>query len=199
MADVLDEPALEPGESEGRPRRLAPYIAGAIAVVLLALFIVLLTADKSQPESAASPLIGHLAPDATGVLADGAPFELSRRQGSWVVLNFFTHNCVPCIREQPELVKFSEQQRALGTDGAELYTIVRDSTHAQVDDFFAERGGDWPVVYEPDYQFSNGFGVAQVPETWIIDPDGFVRARIISEVTADGLGQLIQRMRGPAQ
>ena len=51
----------------------------------------------------------------------------------------------------------------------------------------------------PSYEFSNEFGVALVPETWIIDPVGFVRARIISEVTAEGLGALINQLRGPAQ
>ena len=64
---------------------------------------------------------------------------------------------------------------------------------------FAERGGDWPVVYDPEYSFSNDFGVSLVPETWIIDPSGVVQTRIISEVTAEGLGALINQMRGAAQ
>jgi cytochrome c biogenesis protein CcmG/thiol:disulfide interchange protein DsbE len=190
---------IEPEQNTGRSRRVAPWIVGGVAIVVFALFVVLLTADKGRQESAASPLIGNVAPDSEGVLADGSPFELSRRKGSWVVLNFFTHNCVPCIREHPELIEFTEQQGALGNDGAELYTIVRDSTRDQVDDFFGERGGDWPIVYDPDYEFSNQFGVTLVPETWIIDPSGVVRARIISEVTAEGLGALINQLRGPAQ
>jgi cytochrome c biogenesis protein CcmG/thiol:disulfide interchange protein DsbE len=200
LADLRDDVAdTEPAEGAGRSRRVAPYVVGGVAIVVFALFVVLLTADKGRQESAASPLIGNVAPDAQGVLADGSPFELSRRKGSWVVLNFFTHNCVPCVREHPELIEFTEQQRALGNDGAELYTIVRDSTREQVDEFFSERGGGWPVVYDPDYEFSNQFGVTLVPETWIIDPSGVVRARIIAEVTAEGLGTLIDQLRGPTQ
>jgi hypothetical protein len=34
-----------------------------------------------------------------------------------------------------------------------------------------------------------------VPETWIIDDNGVVRARLITEVTAEGLGSLIRQMR----
>ena len=201
MADLRDDVVeVEPAANgAGGTRRVAPWIVGAVAVVAFALFIVLLTADTGRQESAASPLIGNVAPDAHGVLADGSTFDLSHRKGSWVVLNFFTHNCVPCIREHPELVQFAKQQRALGNDGAELYTIVRDSSRKQVDDFFAERGGDWPVVYDPEYSFSNGFGVSLVPETWIIDPSGVVRARIITQVTADGLGALINQLRGQSQ
>ncbi len=176
-------------------RRMAPFVAIAVAVVAVALFVMLMNAEPSHNESAATPLIDRPAPAARGVLADGTPFDLSRRKGSWVVLNFFTHTCVPCIREHPELIKFDEQQAALGVDGAELYSVVRDSTQAEVEQFFAERGGDWPIVYDPDYEFLNGFGIALVPETWVIDPDGFVRARFISQVTSDGLSGVLDQMR----
>ncbi len=177
------------------PRRVAPFVVAGIAVVLAALFIVLLTANPTSNESAASPLLGNPAPAVSGVFEDGSSFELSRRKGSWVVLNFFTHDCVPCIREHPELIQFVDQQRALGVDGAEFYSVVRDSTVDEVNTFFVERGGDWPIVYDHRYEFVNGFGVALVPETWIIDPNGFVRRRFISEVTADGLGAVLQTMR----
>lgn len=196
MAD-LAEIELE-ADRPLRRRRVAPLVAAGVAAVLIVLFVVLAAADGDRAQSADSPLIGNVAPDARGELADGAPFDLARRRGSWVVLNFFTHNCVPCIQEHPELIEFSEQQAALGSDGAELYTIVRDSNHDEVEQFFTERGGDWPIVYDPDFEFSNGFGVALVPETWIIDDSGFVRARIIQPVTAEGLGTLIQRMRDAA-
>jgi cytochrome c biogenesis protein CcmG/thiol:disulfide interchange protein DsbE len=170
-------------------------VVAAIAVVMAGLFVVLLTADPSNDETAASPLLGNPAPAVSGVYGDGTSFELSRRKGSWVVLNFFTHDCVPCIREHPELIAFVDQQRTLGVDGAEFYSVVRDSTRDEVDDFFAERGGDWPIVFDDRYEFVNGFGVALVPETWIIDPNGFVRRRFISEVTAGGLSTMLQAMR----
>ncbi|NNE11053.1 MAG: TlpA family protein disulfide reductase, partial [Ilumatobacter sp.] len=140
-------------------------------------------------------LLGNPAPPAVGEYADGTPFDLSRRKGSWVVLNFFTHNCVPCIREHPELIQFVDQQRALGADGAEFYSVVRDSTVDEVEAFFEQRGGDWPVVYDTEFEFVNQFGVALVPETWVIDPNGFVRRRIISEVGAEQLSRLLQALR----
>ncbi len=149
--------------------------------------------------AAETPLLGQPAPGSTGLHADGTPFELSRRKGSWVVLNFFTSDCVPCQREHPELVKFVDQQRSLGNEGAEFYSIVQNDSEQNVEAFFAERGGDWPIIYDDRYQFQNDFGVAQVPETWIIDPDGFVRGRIISEVTAEFLSTNIQTLREPTQ
>lgn len=176
--------------------RLAPIIAGAAALILGCLFWLLLTAEANFNETAQTPLLDAPAPNATGTYADGSPFELSRRKGSWVVLNFFTSNCAPCQREHPALFEFAATQQALGNDGAELYTIVQHDDATQVDAFFAENGGDWPIVYDTRFEFQNDFGVAQVPETWIIDPDGIVRGRIISEVTAEFLSGTLQTMRG---
>ncbi len=200
MADVLDTQVAggDGADAPRRKRRVAPLVVGAIAVLVVALLWVIARADPDRQATADTPLLGQVAPASVGRLDDGRQFELSRRKGSWVVINFFTHNCVPCIREHPELITFVEQQRALGPEGAEFYTIVRDSTQEQVDTFFAERGGDWTVVYDTDYEFVNDFGVALVPETWIIDPNGVVRQRIISEVTAAGLGQLLQQYRAGA-
>ena len=176
-------------------RRVAPWIAGGVAVVLAALFAMLLVNRGSTADSADSPLLGNPAPEVHGALEDGTPFDLSRRKGSWVVLNFFSHDCVPCIVEHPDLIEFVDAQRALGTQGAELYTVVQASTREEVAEFFAERGGDWPIVFDDDFQFQVEFGVAQVPETWVIDPNGTVRARYISTVDAPGLSRDLQAMR----
>lgn len=192
--DVLDDVGAT---DTGPRRRVAPLVVAVVAVVVGGLFWMLAGADADDPASAETPLLDRPAPAAVGEYADGSTFDLSRRKGSWVVLNFFTHDCVPCIREHDQLVEFVDQQRALGPDGAEFYSIVQNSTMEQVDQFFAERGGgDWPVVYDTEFEFQIGFGVVQVPETWIIDPAGIVRGRLISEVqSADGLSASLQKLR----
>lgn len=183
--------------SEPRTRPIAPLLAGAVAVLIVGLLVVLVANRGGRGDSARTPLIDQPAPAVGGHYADGTPFELSRRKGSWVVLNFFTDDCVPCIAEHPELIEFVDQQRALGANGAEFYTIVQNSTREEVDRFFdTYGGGDWPVVYDTDYEFQIGFGVAQVPETWVIDPNGFVRFRTIATVTADGLSNVVAALQG---
>ena len=101
---------------------------------------------------------------------------------------------MPCQQEHPELVRFVDQQAALA-DGARFYTVVYDDDRENVEQFFATEGGDWPVVYDDDGSIAVAFGVSKVPETWIIDPDGVVRGRIISRVTADFLGTQLQLLR----
>ena len=68
-------------------------------------------------------------------------------------------------------------------EGVELYTVVNSQVPEQVAGFFADNGGSWPIVYDDDGSISDAFGVAQVPETWIIDPDGIVQYRAIGPVT----------------
>jgi cytochrome c biogenesis protein CcmG/thiol:disulfide interchange protein DsbE len=92
---------------------------------------------------------------------------------------------VPCIAEHPSLVRFA-QGEAARADGAEFYTVVNDDSDSAVRDFFAANDGDWPKLRDNDGSIAVAFGVAKVPETWIIDPNGFVRLRILGAVT-DGL------------
>lgn len=175
-------------------RRVAPFIALAIAVVIGALFVVLAGSDTGRNEVVSSFLIDKPAPTSTGTTLDGKPFDLSRRKGSWVVLNFFDPDCGPCVREHPELVAFDAQQQVIG-DGAELFTIINQGSNDAVSAFFAANGGGWPVVSDPTGSITTAFGVAQVPETWIIDPNGIVRQRLAGEITAVGLSALLQQWR----
>jgi cytochrome c biogenesis protein CcmG/thiol:disulfide interchange protein DsbE len=196
MSDTLIEPAApaDQPESGGGRRRVAPFIALAVAILIGALFVVLAGSDTTRNDEIDSALVDKAAPLAQSTTLDGGTFDLSRRKGSWVVLNFFDPTCVPCVNEHPELVAFSQQQRSL-VDGAELYTIMNKASDESVSSFFAQNGGDWPIVRDPNGAIYVAFGVSQVPETWVIDPDGVIRIRLAGEITADGLGTLLQRLR----
>jgi cytochrome c biogenesis protein CcmG, thiol:disulfide interchange protein DsbE len=184
--------------SESRHRRVAPFVAIVVALVCAGLFVVLAGADTGETETADTPLLNRPAPDAVGELSDGTTFDLSRRKGSWVVVNFFDPECVPCVEEHPALLAFDEHERGLAGNGAELVTVVfRDDRHG-VAEFFADEGGDWPVVYDDDGSIATAFGVTLVPETWVVDPNGVVRWRTINPVTSSQLDSLIDQLSGRA-
>ena len=179
-------------------RRIAPIIVLVVAAVLGGLFWVLASSKSENDTSGVvdSHLLGRTAPSVRSTTLDDEPFDLARRKGSWVVFNFFNSTCVPCIAEHPELVQFAEQQAALGADGAELYSILQFGDRIDsVRVFFDERDGDWPVVRDDDGGINVSFGVAQVPETFIIDPDGIVRLRWAGPIDAGTLATLMQQQR----
>lgn len=77
----------------------------------------------------------------------------------------------------------------------EFFTIINDDNDDAVRSFFKANGGDWPKVKDSDGAISVAFGVAKVPETWIIDPNGFVRMRVVGGVKTGFLEDRITELR----
>ena len=44
--------------------------------------------------------------------------------------------------------------------------------------YFAQNGGDWPVVTGDDGRMALDYSVVRVPDTYIVDPFGIVRDRL---------------------
>ena len=198
MPEVLEgqgaPDSADPVDGGGGRRRVAPLVAVAVALVVGLLVVVAAVAKGGDKETAATPLLGEAAPIVQTQTIDGQPFDLGARRGSWVVLNFFSTWCRPCVEEHAELVRF-DQAQAAADDGAELVTVIFNDDTDAVRGFFEQNGGGWPKLTDPDGAIQVSYGVAKSPETWIIDPNGIVRARVISKVTADQLTALIDRLR----
>ncbi len=199
MTDPDVEASAPVTDSSPKPRRVAPFVVLGVLVVLVALFVVLAGSSSGPKDKVGlveSPLLGRPAPTVRSTTLDGTPFDLARRKGSWVVVNFFNSTCAPCRAEHPELVKFVEQQQALANDGAELYTMLQINDDVdRVKSFFLTRGGDWPIVRDDEGRTNVDFGVALVPETFIINPDGVVVVRWAGQIDAETLGRLVQQQR----
>jgi cytochrome c biogenesis protein CcmG, thiol:disulfide interchange protein DsbE len=189
---------VEPRPSGAEPpaprhRRGVAVTTLAVAVVCAVFFVVLVVA-KGSSDTAKTDLLGQPAPPIQSTTVDGQNFDLAARRGSWVVINFFATWCTPCRFEHPELLRFAETHQG---SGVELVSIA-DATDTKdgIDDFMSHNGGagDWPIVTDPSSQVRISYGVAKTPETWIIDPDGAVRARVITTVTDTKLDDLLQRL-----
>jgi cytochrome c biogenesis protein CcmG/thiol:disulfide interchange protein DsbE len=177
-------------------RRSRPALAAALTLAVIAglLVAVLWTREPSTDRRAESPLLGEVAPLVAGGTLDGGSYDLDRERGRWVVVNFFARWCVPCVREHPELVRFSERHAATGD--ASVVSVVFDDTEDSVRALFEDLGGDWPVVTDADGRIALDYGVTGVPESYVVAPDGTVVAKVEGGVTADGLDDLIDRAAG---
>jgi peroxiredoxin len=109
----------------------------------------------------------------------GQRVRLSSFRGKVVVLNFWTKTCGPCLEEMPsiaELAKIADQRHdfvviTVSTDDGP--DAVRDTLKVTLKDDQIPR-----VLFDPEAEVVNGrYGTRLFPETWIIDPDGVIRAR----------------------
>ena len=176
-----------------RRRRVGPYLAIAAVVLLAPLVVVLAHGQPAVDRFAKSPLLGKPAPALAGSTVDGTTFQLTALKGTWVVVNFFAPWCTGCRQEHPALVSFNEQHRAAAD--AELIAVIFNDTIDHVKSFRTNEGGDWPLVIDPNGSIAVDYGVSALPETLVIDPSGFVRAKFSSPVSAAGLNKVLESLR----
>ena len=161
-------------------KRPARWISAGIGLVLLALIAVLFTRPPAEQRLVESPLVGHVAPDTS---------EIDQLRGRYVLVNFFATWCVPCQKEHPELVRFA----AAHPDDARVVSVVFSDDADDVDRFFEERGGDWPVLRDDDGAIATAWGVARVPESYLVAPNGTVLGKITGGVKRSFLEELLAK------
>jgi cytochrome c biogenesis protein CcmG/thiol:disulfide interchange protein DsbE len=179
-----------PAETTRAARRTRPTLIAAVVVgIVVALLVVLLaTRDPAGDRIASADLVGKPAPAIGGEVVVGEPFDLGATD-RWVVVNFFATWCVPCIREHPELRAFSEEHAETGD--ARVVSVVYDEKASEVEAFFEREGGDWTVFDADEGRTAFEWGVAKVPESYLVAPTGIVVERFVGGVTQQGLDATI--------
>ena len=169
--------------------RMAVWIVVPVAVVLSLLILLLATREPASERAANFALRGEIAPLIEGEGLDGVWFDIDDHASRWVLVNFFSTTCVPCVREHPELVAFHERHAPVGD--VQVVSVAFDDSAANVATFFADYGGTWPVLTADTGRFAVSYGVVAVPESYLIAPGGTVVEKVIGGVAADQLDALI--------
>lgn len=187
-----DVPAEEGPARRSRTVRTTALVVGAVATLLV---VLLVTRKPAEDRTSASPVVGKNAPALAGKAVQGKAFDIGTND-RWLVVNFFATWCGPCRAEHPELRAFAEEHR---TDGkAQVVSVVYGDKAQAVKDFFATRGGRWTVLDSDDGQTALDWGVAKVPESFLVAPTGLVVKRFDtgSGVTKDELDAYINAYEG---
>lgn len=180
------------------------WTASAVGALSITLIAVLATRQPVTEQPVQTPLLGNPAPAINGTTLTGTHFKLSSLKGRWVVVNFFASWCPPCRQEQPQLVRFaagagsSPRAQAGSQSRAQLVSVVFNDTSSAAAAFLGPSLGRWPQVTDPGGRIALHYGVSGPPETFIVDPNGFVRAKLDGPVTASALDRLLARLKSPA-
>jgi peroxiredoxin len=159
-----------------------------IAVAAIAVYGFVRTGIDAERRRSCGPLCtlgpdyaarNRLAPDFELDALGGGRVRLSELRGRAVILNFWTKHCRPCLEEMPSLAELGRTLQ--GREDLALVTICTDETREDVAGTLTQvLGGEPPfaVLLDPEAEIVTGrFGTKLFPETWLIDPDGIIRAR----------------------
>jgi len=133
--------------------------------------------ELETEEDTPNPL--QQAPDFTVFDMDGNEVSLSDLLGNPFVLNFWTTWCPSCVLESPY---FEQLYLNMGNEVRILKVNLIDGqreTRQNVDDFITTHGYTFPVYFDTTGEASRAYSVRSIPNTFFINADGYIAARIM--------------------
>ncbi len=111
------------------------------------------------------------APLFTLQLLNSQTFELSKKQGQWILLDFWGTWCGPCVREHPALEKFHKKAQTVYKNKIIITTLACNDTEERVRKYLQQKHYTFPVGMSGD-DIQNLYHVKSYPTKILIDPQG---------------------------
>jgi len=158
-----------------------PPLRLAAAAMLFLLLVAGCRKGEETPTSrtpAATPAaeVGKAAPGFALKDSSGRLWRLSALRGKLVFVNFWASWCPPCRYEMPEMEAL---HRSLADEEFQLVTILYNDDPETALRYVRENGFTFPVLLDPDGVAARAYGITGVPETYIVDPEGILRDKVI--------------------
>ncbi|HEV2176402.1 MAG TPA: TlpA disulfide reductase family protein [Terriglobia bacterium] len=164
------------GDNAAMSKKSWPYLIAVLLIVGGSTLVALWPASPHAVE------IGESAPDFALPVFSGteqSTINLRDYRGHVVLVNFWATWCPPCVEETPSLEKFAEQVRPLGVD---VVGVSVNQNAADLQKFVTEYHLSFIIARDPLQTLSHRYGTYQFPETYILDRQGRLASKIISNI-----------------
>ncbi|MEM6533218.1 MAG: DsbE family thiol:disulfide interchange protein [Myxococcota bacterium] len=145
--------------------------AALVVLAVSPLFIILAAGFGTNPHAVPFMLKDQPAPAFELVTLDGETFDSTTLKGKPTVVNFWATWCVPCVQEHGLL---QSAARYYG-DTVNFVGVVYQDEKSAAQEYLAEYGNNFTQLWDEGSNAAIDFGVAGVPESFIIDANGVVR------------------------
>jgi cytochrome c biogenesis protein CcmG/thiol:disulfide interchange protein DsbE len=158
---------------------MSPWRRPSRIVAPLALGLALVSLGYRWSQRPAAPLaIGQPFPALTLASLEGTPplTDVGLRAGHVTLINLFASWCVPCRAEAPQLA-------ALHHAGIVIVGIAVRDTPADAARFIAATRSEFDhVELDPHETVQVALNSSGIPETWVVDGRGIIRAHFRSDL-----------------
>jgi cytochrome c biogenesis protein CcmG/thiol:disulfide interchange protein DsbE len=145
-----------------------------------------------DPRFIQSPLPGKPAPQfALPMLETSDTMKLTDVTGSVAVVNFWASWCIPCREEHPVLL---EGARTYLPKGVKFIGVTYNDQEADSKAWLKEMGQAYPSLVDKGARVAIDYGVAGVPETFILDKHGVVAFKKFGPITSAELAQKLDSL-----
>jgi thiol-disulfide isomerase/thioredoxin len=159
------------------------------------LMLVLTTACSTKAEPFYVRASGPM-PVISGTTLAGGRLAPADYSGKVVVMNFWNQDCPPCRREMPLLERESRRLLAAGVVViGVVYVGGNWPNDPQAARAFLDRlGVTYSNVLDESSELARKFGIAGIPSTIVVDRSGEMRFRVLGQLRAGQLDELISML-----
>jgi cytochrome c biogenesis protein CcmG/thiol:disulfide interchange protein DsbE len=152
----------------------------AALAAIAAASIIVLTHEGPRETVSSQGLIGRAAPSyGFAPLRGGEPLTPAAFAGRAYVVNFFASWCAPCRAEHALLMRMKERD-------IPILGVAYKNDPGAAAGFLAELGDPYERVgLDPEGRYGLEIGLAGVPETFVVGPDGRIRVLHRGPLTED--------------
>ncbi|HEY3451933.1 MAG TPA: redoxin domain-containing protein [Myxococcales bacterium] len=117
-----------------------------------------------------------LAPEFVLQARDGKQVKLSDFRGKVVFLNFWATWCPTCKTEMPSM---TAMLHTLRDPNLVAIAATVDESWEPVDTYLGKQPLPYQVLRDPEQKWAGSYGTSKFPETYVIGPDGRLRAKFV--------------------